>query len=54
MRRGMGMGCTIGNGRRSAGDDTVAVESEVLEGEEGRGMVGEDGGRGAHGDEGPY
>jgi hypothetical protein len=26
MRRGMGMGCTIGNRGRSAGHDTVTVE----------------------------
>lgn len=33
------MGCTIGNGRRSAGHDTVTVEMRYWRGR-GRGMVG--------------
>jgi hypothetical protein len=36
----MGMGCTIGNGRRSAGHDTVAVQMRYWRGRGRRGMVG--------------
>jgi hypothetical protein len=39
MRRGMGMGCTIGNGRWSAGHDTVAVQVRYWWGRRRRGMM---------------
>jgi hypothetical protein len=36
----MGMGCTVGNGRRSAGDDAVPVEMRYWRRGRRRGMVG--------------